>query len=286
MDSSALTAVHSLSLAEINLHALQTGWVKIKKSHFAPGLQKNLSLLDPQWTEWLPIYSWIIEKDGELTLMDAGVHGEMEDLNYFKDGTIKGWVNSRIVRFQLKGFPGLPSLIASLGYSLQAIKRVVITHLHLDHVGGLAVLPDVPVWLCSKENQSNLGVVDKSIPTDISWKFPVWQEPSTAIPFFHAPLEGDEQILIIQTPGHSPGHQSVLIRTGDMHVLLAGDVSYTLEQLVDEEVPGISTHRSKTLETMRSIKLYAVKNNLLYLPSHDPGVPQRMAGKAYLHFEQ
>jgi glyoxylase-like metal-dependent hydrolase (beta-lactamase superfamily II) len=285
MDSSALTAIHSLSLTDVNLHALQSGWVKIKKSHFAPGLQKNLSLLDPQWTEWLPIYSWLIEKDGDLTLVDAGVHVEMEDLNYFKDGTIKGWVNSRIVRFQLKGFPGLPSLIESLGYSMQSIKRLVITHLHLDHVGGLGILPDLPVWLCSKENQSSLGVMDKSIPPDTSWKFPEWQEPSADIPFYYAALEGDPQILMIQTPGHSPGHQSVLIRTGEMHVLLAGDVTYTLDQLMDEEVPGISSNRVKTLETIRSIKLYAVKNNLLYLPSHDPGVPQRMAGKELLHFE-
>jgi glyoxylase-like metal-dependent hydrolase (beta-lactamase superfamily II) len=278
--------VQSYSLGEIKIHALQTGLVKIKKSHFHSGIRTNFSLLDPKWTTWLPVYSWLVEKEGDLTLVDTGVTGDMKDLDYFKDGTINGWVNSKIVRFELRGFPSLPTLLTSLGYGIENISRVIITHFHLDHVAGLSMLGEVPVWVCGNENRNQLGVMEKSIPKSVNWLFADWLPPRVDLPFFHAPVNGDQDILIIQTPGHTPGHQSLLIRNKDVHLLLAGDVTYNLEQLINEEVPGISANRNQALETIRSIKLYAVKNKLVYLPSHDPGVPDRMAKLEPVNFEQ
>ena len=275
----------SLQLEDFRIHALCTGLVKFKRSHFEPGYPGKLSLLDPKWTAWLPIYSWLIEHDSGPLIFDTGVHPDMQALDYYKDGTMNGWMNARIIRFDLKGYPTLPDFLGHFGYSTQDVRHVIISHLHLDHVGRLDLFPSKPIILSKNENNHLIGVMDRSIPESIIWQYPSWQASTKELPLAHTCLAAYENVFLLDSPGHSAGHMALLIKSKDFDVLLAGDITYNQKQLLDERTAGICFDKEAAADTIRSIKLLAIRKPLLYLPSHDPQVPQRMASKAFISFE-
>ena len=84
-----------------------------------------------------------------------------------------------------------------------------------------------------------------------------------------APVTADGAVTIIPTPGHTPGHVSVLVELPDKHLLLAGDLSYDEHALALEIADGICANAPTALETMRNVRCLAAATPLVYLPSHD-----------------
>lgn len=257
-------------IGDITLHGFVTGYVKVKKAHFDSSFRSGLSIFDKRWTNWLPILCWVIEHPDKTILVDAGMHPDMEKAAYYQDGGINGWVNGRIVRLLgIEDFSFERGLV-SIGHSPSSIDEVIVTHLHLDHVGNLGLFANRPIRLAKSEKKQAVGVMEKSLPKEIKWTYSQW-EVNTEIPQFSSQLlTEDGQVALLNTPGHSAGHQSVLIRTREANILIAGDATFSQEQLVDEEVPGISQKKDLAKETIRSLKILAVKYPMVYLPSHDP----------------
>jgi N-acyl homoserine lactone hydrolase len=99
---------------------------------------------------------------------------------------------------------------------------VINTHLHFDHCGGNRLFPGVPIHLQRAEREA-ARADDYTIPE--------WVEFEGATYVEH---DGEAEILagvrVVPTPGHTPGHQSVLVDTADGVVVVAGDVGYTWGQ--------------------------------------------------------
>jgi len=98
---------------------------------------------------------------------------------------------------------------------------VINTHLHFDHCGGNRLFPGVPIHVQRAEREAAKapGYLEE------------WVEFEGATYVEH---EGEAEILpgvrVVPTPGHSPGHQSVLVDTDDGLVVVAGDVAYTWKE--------------------------------------------------------
>jgi N-acyl homoserine lactone hydrolase len=96
---------------------------------------------------------------------------------------------------------------------------VINTHLHFDHCGGNRLFTGTPIYVQRLEREA-ARAEDYTIPE--------WVEFDGAQ---YVELEGEAEVLpglrVIPTPGHSPGHQSVLVETDDGLVVVAGDVAYT-----------------------------------------------------------
>ena len=91
-------------------------------------------------------------------------------------------------------------------------------------------------------------------------------------------LSDDGRIVAVETPGHTPGHVSVIcVDDTGRHVMLAGDATDTLEQLharrADAVAPDVRVHTA-TLET---ILAHCAQHPTVYLPSHDPESGARSA---------
>jgi N-acyl homoserine lactone hydrolase len=96
---------------------------------------------------------------------------------------------------------------------------VINTHLHFDHCGGNRLFPGVPIHVQRLELQTPhhpQGWVDFPGATYVEH-------------------DGDAEVLpgvrLLPTPGHTPGHQSVLVDTPDGLVVIGGDVAYTFDEL-------------------------------------------------------
>jgi N-acyl homoserine lactone hydrolase len=82
-------------------------------------------------------------------------------------------------------------------------------------------------------------------------------------------LNGDGEILVLPTPGHTLAHVSVLVQ-GEPAIFLAGDASYSVAQLKEDKVDGIMPSAKLYRETAEKIRALAREQAMIYLPSHDP----------------
>jgi glyoxylase-like metal-dependent hydrolase (beta-lactamase superfamily II) len=98
----------------------------------------------------------------------------------------------------------------------------------------------------------------------------------------HASLTRAGDVTLVPTPGHSPGHLSVLMEEGDTTIMFAGDTSYTEDHLVRMVADGIATNLEAEIETHRRILAYAARRPTVYLPSHDPDSARRLADRIAL----
>ena len=93
------------------------------------------------------------------------------------------------------------------------------------------------------------------------------------------PLSDDGRIVAVETPGHAPGHVSVICvdDVGD-HVMLAGDATDTLEQLHALRADAIAPDPKAHVATLETILTHCALHPTVYLPSHDPESVARLAG--------
>jgi len=134
----------------MNIHAIQTGFVRIKTAQVegrGHGLARRLAIFtDPTWTDWLPTYAWAIEHPDGVIVIDTGQGAHLLETGKSLHPYIRWEVAFRIEREQEIG----PQLRA-LGIGPRDVKRVVLTHLHMDHDGGLAHFPDTDILVSRGE---------------------------------------------------------------------------------------------------------------------------------------
>lgn len=102
------------------------------------------------------------------------------------------------------------------------IVAVINTHLHFDHCGENQLFPDTPIFVQRREHEA----AQEPLYTIRSWV----DFPGAKFEL----IEGEAEVLpglsIIPTPGHTTGHQSVLIESGEGRVIIAGQAAYTAQE--------------------------------------------------------
>src|SRR5262249_31343529 len=90
-------------------------------------------------------------------------------------------------------------------------------------------------------------------------------------------LSDDGRIVAVATPGHTPGHISVIcIDNEGRHVMLAGDVTDSLEQLHARRADAVGPDPDVHVATLETILAHCAEHRTVYLPSHDPESAARL----------
>jgi len=258
----------------VKIHALSTGTVSLKRSFLFPrrGPRCQLDLFLPgPFSEPVPIHVWVIEHDGRRILVDTGETATANDVPFAK--------------FEVQSGEELPGALAGIGLQPSDVDTVVVTHMHSDHMDGAVHLAGRPVLVHDREL-----AYSRSAPARFFQR--VLRQPVPAVRFepmkldagpfgaFAAsrPLTEDGRVLVVDTPGHTPGHVSVLcIDDHGHHVLLAGDATDTLEQLHARRPDAVGPKPAVTVQTIDRILAHAREHPLVYLPSHDLQSAARLA---------
>jgi N-acyl homoserine lactone hydrolase len=253
----------------VRIHAIQTGTVQIhtRQRVGVQGPLRQLKMLaDRSWTEPLPILAWLIEHPEGLIVVDTGETARTAEPGYFPR-----W--HPYFRFGMKlavqADEEIGPRIRALGLDPRDVRWVVMTHLHTDHAGGLAHFPDSEILVTHEEWAHATGRRGRlrGYPNQ-AW--PDWLQPSLVSAPDALTAAGD--VRLIPTPGHTPGHMSVTVDTGDAFVILAGDTSYDDSMRLDGVSPDAATSQA-TLDRLRAL---VAERQAVYLPSHDPQSAARL----------
>lgn len=151
-----------------------------------------------------PVFAHLVHHEHGVLLVDTGV----------------GWGNKVLDGYYKPQRLPLAEALEEHNVTPADIALVVNTHLHFDHCGGNSLFPEVPIYVQAAEYEAA-----HSQPrfTVLEWvDFPGAR---------YVQLDGESQLLpgvdVVPTPGHTPGHQSVVIETSEGAVVLAGQAVYS-----------------------------------------------------------
>lgn len=235
----------------VKVEMLNAGWFTS-----AAGIWRRDDDMDKQVR--FPVPAYVIETAEERILVDTGLHpAAVEDAprHYGRPDAL--------ALFKLEQEESVAEQV-----DLSTITKVVLTHLHFDHAGGLALLPPaVPVFVQRREWEAgrDAAAIAKNffLPLDYS----SIAEQIVPVDGDHD-LPGDGSIRLLSTPGHTPGHQSVQV--GE-RLIIGGDVIHYSTVLDDHRFPVFADDLAA--QAASADRLRALRDaGAVVRPGHDPAV--------------
>ncbi len=173
----------------------------------------------------------------------------------------------------MKDYEEFKEQIKKLNLTPKDFKAVILSHGHLDHAGAIDNFQstDVPIYLQKKE----IDIIKKAVESGkktayIPEDFKVMNQLNIK------PIEGvfdvfgDGTIVAFPTPGHTEGHQSLLIKQSNgPSLVLAADAMYTIENMQEAIPPGLAWDIPQSLEALYVFKIMQMIGAHV-VPSHDP----------------
>ena len=270
----------------MRIHVIQTGTVAIKSVQ-PQGREAGNPLLnivfDKNWTEPLPIFAFVIEHPEGLIVVDTGETARVAEPGYFPRWHpyyrygLQEWVQPE---------EEIGPQMRAMGLDPNDVRWVLLTHLHTDHAGGLAHFPKAEPRVSRSEYTYAKGTrgLLRGYPSN---RWPHWfnptlidmqPEPVSSFPAsYQVTRAGD--VRFVPTPGHTVGHLSVVVTTSDMTYFLAGDASYTQALMLSEKIDGVSLNHATARQTLERVHAFCRATPTVYLPSHDPDTPDRLANR-------
>ncbi len=126
--------------------------------------------------------------------------------------------------------------LEAAGFSPDDVEHIIVTHLHVDHAGGINDFPNATLWVSEAEwdfsqKKRALKAVDPLPYEDhADVELIRFHAPSNALPYGafedHIDLFGDGGLVLLPTPGHTPGHMSVLVNLFGDSYMITGDTAW------------------------------------------------------------
>lgn len=231
-------------------------------------------------TRPVPVPAFLVHHPAAgLVLVDTGLHASIASDPEANLGRLAGSFTEWTVR------PGedVASRIRAAGGDPADVGTVVLTHLHLDHASAITDFPratfvvSAAEWKDACSGTFPLLRYYRRQQFDHAFDFRTIDYLADSINSFSTfgrsfDLFGDGSIVLVSTPGHSAGHQSVILRLAERSMVIAGDAIFLADQL--EPGAALAARPRDRHEYERSIRELALFRkqdpDVLMVPGHDP----------------
>jgi N-acyl homoserine lactone hydrolase len=241
-----------------------------------------------RWTAPMPINAYVIEHANGLVLFDTGQdRASITDRDYFPSGVV-GFLYGRLARFRIAPQETLAEKLVATGHHASDVRLALLSHLHQDHIGGISYLPNAEFvvtdaeWTSLEEPRPELrGLMPRHIAVPgVRYqriKFQPTSDPEFAPFTAMHDLTGDGSLILLPTPGHTPGSMSLLVRRpGMVPLLMVGDLTYEAGRLEAGMIPGVGDKAGMRSSSSKIRELKGHHPGLAILPAHDPGAADRL----------
>jgi glyoxylase-like metal-dependent hydrolase (beta-lactamase superfamily II) len=266
----------------VTVHALHCGTVTVKRCHascclpeWTPSLLRFLAILaDRRFAEPMPIWCYAVEHPDGVFVVDAGASPSYNDADSWRSDQRTRAVIQSFIKLDVRPGETLPDRLAEAGLSPEAVRALILTHQHIDHTGTVPAFAGVDIWTTRAEDAAanRIGALHRR-----------WRDASTPIRYVDieggatdlgatVALTADGALTAIHTPGHTPGSVTVRLGTDQTDIWFTGDTAFTAAGM-DPAAPTAGIHTD--IRQVRALQA-RLRGAGLILPSHDPGVPDRM----------
>ncbi len=209
-----------------------------------------------------PFSACVIDTDDGPILVETGIHPGGR-----RDPAVAAGERARATTLMLREEDDIRLRLKEIGLAPEVVRTVILSHMHWDHVGGCSFFPHATF------------VVQRA-----EYRFALYPDSAFSkpyVPHLFAGMakldlrEGDSEVApgvwVLASPGHTPGHQSVLVSLPESgKMLLAFDAIYTWENIEREAVGGVPWNAAVALESLRRLVQLAKRENATLLPGHQP----------------
>ena len=243
----------------VTITGLDCGWLRTQdRTLVADGSTEEFTI---------PVPAWLVRHERGVVLFDAGLHPALAD------GPESLGRLARIFTPDVAHGGTVAPRLSEHDVDPEGRFRVVVSHCHFDHVGGLCELPNARLvvqrdeWVAATTDESaGSGGYDRSL-YDLGHDVEL-------VDGVHD-LFGDGTVTTLPTPGHTCGHQSLRVITADGPTILAGDACYFSHTLDDEVLPPFAhdlDQQRRSLTMLRSERDRGAR----IVPGHDAAVFESM----------
>jgi N-acyl homoserine lactone hydrolase len=242
----------------------------------------------------LPINVYVVDHDGGLVLFDTGQdRAVVTDPDYYPDPVTAFFYRHIFRNIRIGPEDTLPVQLERAGYSATQVRKAVISHLHSDHVGGIADIPQAELYagedgfgyMRGPDHPERQTVYRDRIEIPGARWHMIPFEPTddpTVAPFTEAfDLMGDGSMIVLPTPGHLPGSVSMLVRrAADPPLLLVGDLTYDEQLLERDQVGAVGDPEQLRASYAKVRALKEHTPDLVILPAHDPRASEKLGNRS------
>lgn len=215
----------------------------------------------------VPAPSFLIEHAEGLLLFDAGLASEAAG-----DPTTAYGPLATMFDMHFPEDYRLDRQIASLGFRTADVRRVVLSHAHFDHTGGLQHFPHAEGFVGAGElryahNADNHTAAffrnqDLEAAARIRWhELPAGYDHD---------VFGDGSVTLLSLPGHTPGSLGLQLRFGGRTLVLTGDAAHLRESVDSTVGMPFDADVVHKLDSLRKLKLLGTRPDTTVWVNHDP----------------
>lgn len=165
----------------------------------------------------------------------------------------------------------LAAQLAQLNIAPDAIDFLSLSHSHFDHVGAAALFTHA-TWIVDANERAWMFRTEARVQEEFPLIAPLEQMQTTQITGDgDYDVFGDGSVVIVQAPGHTPGHCVLLVRLAHAGpVILSGDLWHLEGSRERRTVPTYNTDRAQTLASMDKIEALAARLHARVIREHVP----------------
>ncbi|SHG55619.1 N-acyl homoserine lactonase family protein [Bradyrhizobium erythrophlei] len=215
---------------------------------------------------------YLIRHGGSSLMWDTGVPEATM-------GDPKGWSTlPKLIVYHLDRT--ITSQLAEIGLKTSDIDYVAISHTHGDHIGNVKLFPDATVLLQRAEyDWINSGpLTDPNLNQLVILARQLMGQPKN-LKLIDGDLDvlGDGSVILISTPGHTPGSQSLMVHLANSgYIVLSGDVVHLQENFEKNIVPALNVDKAQSLASMQRVRDIMQSYNAKLFINHDKAQADRL----------
>lgn len=227
---------------------------------FAFGGSKDKLTIQKDKSYPASLQNYLIDTGKEVILVDTGLPDETPEFKREPNQML--FMGEKMADFSIA--------LKKVGYSIEDVDKIIVTHKHPDHTGELSLFKKAKIYI-SKTEADSMNLHGDNI-IEVSFQHGSYKN-------FAESEKIAENIIMLPAYGHTTGSSLVIVKDDGLFYMIHGDVTYTDEALRRNALSVVFEDKILAQETLNKVRQFIIENDTVYLSTHTPEGLQSLAQK-------